>query len=113
MKHRKNKRLIGSIFLVATLPFFSVISIANENLYKNEDGYKNGEHVYNAICSHCHTLGNGPKLKGRNLPPAYIKSMVRNGFRAMPAFRASYINDKSLELVAEYISKSSEDKVKE
>ena len=75
--------------------------------------YKDGEHVFAAVCSHCHELGNGPKIKGRSLPAEYIKLRVRNGFRAMPAFRSANIDDKSLQRVIEYINNSPVDKVKD
>ena len=48
----------------------------------------------------------GPVITGRQLPPQYISAVVRNGFRAMPAFPASFIDDKALQQVAEYISKT-------
>jgi len=35
---------------------------------------------------------------------------VRHGSRAMPAFRASEIDDQSLEKLAEYVSKAAADK---
>jgi hypothetical protein len=48
----------------------------------------------------------GPVIRGRDLPPAYIRSIVRGGLRAMPSFRPSEIDDGSLEKLAEYISKN-------
>lgn len=107
MKQKINLKFIGSIVLGASVLLYSAIGTANESAYKN------GEHVFKAVCSHCHELGTGPKIKERNLPAEYIKIRVRQGFRAMPAFRASNIDDKSLQLVAEYINKSSADKLKE
>ncbi|WXL25481.1 cytochrome c [Ectopseudomonas mendocina] len=68
--------------------------------------WKGGANVYAKVCGHCHDAGVGPVIKGRQLPPEYIQAIVRNGFRAMPAFTASYIDDKSLQQVAEYIQKS-------
>ncbi len=68
--------------------------------------WKGGENVYAKICGHCHEAGVGPVIKGRELPPQYITAIVRHGFRAMPAFPASFIDDKSLQQVAEYISKA-------
>lgn len=67
--------------------------------------WEDGEQVYAKICGHCHeTAGDiGPVLAGRDLPPAYITSIVRNGFRAMPAFPASFIDDQALQQVSEYI----------
>uniref|UniRef100_P09787 4-cresol dehydrogenase [hydroxylating] cytochrome c subunit n=2 Tax=Pseudomonas putida TaxID=303 RepID=CY4C_PSEPU len=65
-----------------------------------------GKNLYDKVCGHCHKpeVGVGPVLEGRGLPEAYIKDIVRNGFRAMPAFPASYVDDESLTQVAEYLS---------
>lgn len=68
--------------------------------------WQGGEHVYAKVCGHCHEAGIGPAIKGRQLPPAYIQAIVRHGFRAMPAFPASYIDDASLQAVGEYIQAS-------
>lgn len=68
--------------------------------------WQSGEQVYAKVCGHCHEAGIGPQIKGRSLPPAYINIIVRNGFRAMPALRASFIDDESLQAVAEYVSTS-------
>lgn len=69
--------------------------------------WKGGENVYAKVCGHCHEAQVGPQLKGRQLPPPYITAIVRNGFRAMPAFPASFIDDNALQQVAEYLSASS------
>ncbi|MCY1231207.1 4-cresol dehydrogenase [hydroxylating] cytochrome c subunit [compost metagenome] len=75
--------------------------------FADGDGvWKSGENVYQKICGHCHEAKVGPVITGRQLPPEYITAVVRNGFRAMPAFPASFIDDKALRQVAEYISKT-------
>jgi 4-cresol dehydrogenase (hydroxylating) cytochrome subunit len=69
--------------------------------------WKNGAEVYAKICGYCHEDGKvGPVILGRQLPPAYIHAVVRNGSRAMPPFRFSEIDEESLAKLAEYISKS-------
>lgn len=68
--------------------------------------WKGGENVYAKVCGHCHEGQVGPQITGRQLPPEYISAVVRNGFRAMPAFPASFIDDNALRQVAEYISKA-------
>lgn len=68
--------------------------------------WKSGENVYAKVCGHCHESGVGPVIKGRQLPPQYITAIVRNGFRAMPAFPGSFIDDNALQQVAEYIEKT-------
>ncbi|MBD2838638.1 cytochrome c [Pseudomonas sp. BN414] len=75
--------------------------------FADGDGvWKSGENVYQKVCGHCHEHQVGPVITGRQLPPQYISAVVRNGFRAMPAFPASFIDDKALQQVGEYISKS-------
>lgn len=71
-----------------------------------ESQWGSGENLYNKLCGYCHKpeVGVGPVLEGRGLPEVYIKFIVRNGFNAMPAFPASYIDDESIALVVEYLS---------
>jgi len=71
--------------------------------------WKDGAEVYTKVCVLCHDTKVGPVLRGRDLDPLYIKLMVRNGSRAMPAFRASEIDDQLLEKLAEYVSKTGSD----
>jgi mono/diheme cytochrome c family protein len=66
--------------------------------------WKDGREVYAKVCAYCHEQGVGPAIRGRALPPAYIRAIVRNGNRAMPSFRAAEIDDESLAKLAEYIS---------
>lgn len=72
--------------------------------------WKDGAEVYTKICALCHDTSVGPSIRGRSLDPTYIKLIVRHGSRAMPAFRASEIDDESLEKLAEYVSKAETDK---
>lgn len=72
--------------------------------------WKDGAEVYTKVCALCHDTNVGPVLRGRDLDPLYIKLMVRNGSRAMPAFRASEIDDQLLGKLAEYVSKIGSDK---
>jgi len=64
----------------------------------------NGERVYAKVCTHCHDSGVAPVIRGRNLPPILITTFVRRGSRAMPAFRASEIDDATLQQLAEFVS---------
>lgn len=93
---------IGLVMLIGSVQAIAV-----------EPTWKSGEHVYSKVCEHCHESGVGPVIKGRNLPLDYITTFVRNGFRAMPAFRSSFIDDNALQSVADYISKSPVPKAKE
>ena len=65
--------------------------------------WKDGKEVYDKTCGYCHDKGIGPKIKGLGRWPADINKMVRAGRNAMPAFRATEIDDASLAKVAEYI----------
>ena len=71
--------------------------------------WKDGAEVYTKVCALCHESNTGPAVRGRGLDPMYIRLIVRNGYRAMPAFRASEIDDEVLEKLAEYISKTAAD----
>jgi mono/diheme cytochrome c family protein len=66
--------------------------------------WKDGREVYAKVCAYCHEQGVGPVIRGRALPPVYVRTIVRNGNRAMPSFRAAEIDDETLEKLAEYIS---------
>ncbi|MEO7560914.1 MAG: cytochrome c [Nitrosospira sp.] len=68
--------------------------------------WKDGAEVYAKVCGYCHDAQVGPQIRGRSLPVTYIRAVVRNGNRAMPAFRPSEIDDESLVKLAEYISKN-------
>jgi len=72
--------------------------------------WKDGAEVYAKICAFCHDTAVGPPLRGRGLDPAYIQWIVRHGNRAMPAFRASEIDDDPLEKVAAFVSKANANK---
>ncbi|MEO8324816.1 MAG: cytochrome c [Nitrospirota bacterium] len=71
--------------------------------------WKDGAEVYAKVCAFCHETAVGPVILGRGHHPLYISLMVRNGNRAMPAFRATEIDDKSLQKLAEFVSKSQPD----
>lgn len=68
--------------------------------------WKDEQQVWQKICSHCHETGIGPIIKGRGLTPAYYIKVVRNGQRAMPAFRASDIDNATLEKLANSLAAS-------
>lgn len=68
--------------------------------------WRDGAEVYAKVCGYCHETQVGPQIRKRELPPAYIRAIVRNGSRAMPSFRAAEIDDESLGKLADYISKN-------
>ena len=62
--------------------------------------------VWDKVCSRCHLTGVGPELRGRTLPAEYVRTVVRNGLMAMPAFPHSSIDEGSLDSVAKYVAAS-------
>ena len=73
---------------------------------QEEPQWRSGQYLYDNVCGHCHApeVNVGPSLGGRGLPEAYVNAIVRNGFNAMPAFPASYVDDESIAKVTEYIA---------
>ena len=79
-----------------------------------------GRTLFEMHCIACHDRGSGHpgtmRLQERvgeeqaalldrdNLPPEYIKLVVREGFKLMPPFRPSEITDRQLDELAAYIS---------
>jgi len=99
-----NSRAVkGSLTTCLALPLFL---LAGQAAADGDGVWKSGENVYQKVCGHCHDTSVGPVITGRQLPPEYISAIVRNGFRAMPAFPASFIDDNALKQVGEYIAKS-------
>lgn len=92
--------------------FLFVIIFATSNAWSAQDeksspgfAWKDGAEIYAKICAYCHEAQVGPQIRNRDLPAAYIRAVVRNGNRAMPAFRPSEIDDESLVKLADFISK--------
>ena len=100
MKKSIKRQIILPVSLGASLLLPSASALADASPWKD------GEHVFAKVCSHCHLQGNGPEIMGRQLPAEYIQHTVRHGLRAMPAFRATYISDFGLNAVAKYVSNS-------
>ena len=91
--------------------FMFTVILATNNAWsaqdeKNNPGFawKDGAEIYAKICAYCHEAQVGPQIRNRDLPAAYIRAVVRNGNRAMPAFRPSEIDDESLVKLADFIS---------
>lgn len=83
----------------------ALIAVGNANA-DSSGKWQNSQEIYNKVCAYCHEANVGPVLTGRNLMPDYIKSVVRNGNRAMPAFRESEINEAALAGVVKLVSTS-------
>ena len=97
------------LFVFATLSLYATVAgsaKASDESVGQPFIWKDGAQIYASICGHCHETGVGPPIRQRSLPPEYIAAVVRNGHRAMPAFRLSEIDDMSLAKLAEFIAKS-------
>lgn len=94
----RRTRVVGAV-----LPFALLVAAAQA---QGESQWGSGKRLYDKVCGHCHSpeVGVGPAIGGRDLPQAYITGIVRNGFNAMPAFPASYIDDESLAQLTQYLS---------
>lgn len=65
-----------------------------------------GQHVYMRHCHQCHpngTTGMGPSLVWAPIPSAVIRTQVRVGFGAMPAYPKERISDVDLDALVAYI----------
>lgn len=99
-----SKKIAKRVLLIAiAVPFSLLLTPAHA---QDSSDWSSGKHLYEKVCGHCHKpeVGVGTLLEGRQLPPEYLKFIVRNGFNGMPAFPASFIDDESLVRVAEYLA---------
>lgn len=96
MLHRVN---IG--WLAAAAAFAATSALADSS-----GKWQNSQEVYDKVCGYCHETNVGPVITGRNLMPDYIRTVVRSGNRAMPAFRESEISDAVLAEVVKLVSSS-------
>jgi mono/diheme cytochrome c family protein len=67
------------------------------------------EQVYRETCGYCHGANVGPVIRGRQLPPAAVRPIVRQGSNAMPAFRPTEISDSELDALAVWLEASEAD----
>ncbi|MBZ0071961.1 MAG: cytochrome c [Gammaproteobacteria bacterium] len=91
------------VLVASVLPFALLAASAQA---QDDSQWGGGKNLYDKVCAHCHApeVGVGPVIAGRGLPEVYVKLTVRNGFNAMPAFPASFIDDESIAQVTEYLS---------
>ncbi len=68
--------------------------------------WRDAQQMYTQTCAYCHGAGVAVELRGGSLPPEYIAFVIRNGLRAMPAFRPSDFNDADITALVEMISTS-------
>ncbi|MBX3617254.1 c-type cytochrome [Nitrosomonas sp.] len=104
MKKTKLENWVSGCIFAIFLTISNAWSAQDE---KNSQGFawKDGAEIYAKICAYCHEAHVGPQIRNRELPSEYIRRVVRNGNRAMPAFRPSEVDDESLIKLADFISK--------
>src|SRR5687768_9311494 len=80
-----------------------------------------GKQVFDRHCVHCHAASDDAtgtlqlaRTRGKDkavlterkdLPPEYIRIVVRNGLRAMPPFVPSDLTDTQLQALTDYLTK--------
>lgn len=97
---------MNCLYLIRFLAAAAALGAAG---HANADGtgkWQSSQEIYSKVCGYCHEANVGPVITGRNLMPEYIQAIVRNGNRAMPAFRESEINDAALAGVVKLVSTS-------
>ena len=92
-----------NVLLAVGLP---LIAFSLPTFASGDGKWKSGEETYKKVCTYCHDAGVSPILRGRQLPPELIKHFVRNGSRAMPAFKPTHISDADLDALAAWIQNS-------
>ncbi len=107
MKEIKLRSVAIVFCFMFAITFAAINNAGSAQDEKNSQGFawKDGAEIYAKICAYCHEAHVGPQIRNRELPAEYIRAVVRNGNRAMPAFRPSEIDDVSLVKLADFISK--------
>jgi mono/diheme cytochrome c family protein len=70
------------------------------------DGARRGERVFMAECQPCHPGGEaglGPALNDKPAPRFLIRTQIRSGLGAMPAFSRAQLDDQAVEDVIDYV----------
>ncbi len=101
MKHAPLKKA-GQLAFAAVLSALSLTAMAADTTQK----VGAGQHYYQQICAKCHEAGVGPVIKGRGFPAMTYVVIARNGMNAMPAFRATDIDDATLLALGEYLAQT-------
>lgn len=104
MEKTKLENWLSGLMLAIIFATSNACSAQDEKL-STRFAWKDGAEIYAKICAYCHEAHVGPQIRNRELPAEYIRAVVRNGNRAMPAFRPSEIDDESLIKLADFISK--------
>jgi mono/diheme cytochrome c family protein len=66
-----------------------------------------GKHLFQKFCYQCHPGGSqgvGPALDDKTLAEAAIRTQIRAGVGAMPAFPEDWLTDDQVAQIAEYVT---------
>lgn len=104
------RSLAVAVVVAAGFGFATAALAADSGPTKNQfyraGQWKDTTVLYAKICANCHETGVGPVIKDRvDLAPEYYQLMVRNGNKAMPAFRITDIDTPTLVKLSESLSK--------
>jgi mono/diheme cytochrome c family protein len=97
---------MNCLYLIRFLAAAVALGAAGHANADSTGKWQSSQEIYSKVCGYCHEANVGPVITGRNLMPEYIQAIVRNGNRAMPAFRESEINDAALAGVVKLVSTS-------
>lgn len=97
---------MNRLYLIRLLAAAAALVAAGSANADSTGKWQSSQEIYDKVCGYCHEANVGPVITGRNLMPEYIQAIVRNGNRAMPAFRESEINDAALAGVVKLVSSS-------
>ncbi|HEU0035537.1 MAG TPA: cytochrome c [Kofleriaceae bacterium] len=65
-----------------------------------------GQKLFRKFCYQCHpggSAGIGPALNNKPLPEFAIRTQIRKGVGAMPAFPDDWLDDSEVAAIAEYV----------
>jgi len=94
------------LYLIRLVATAAAVIAAGQANADSPGKWQSSQEIYDKVCGYCHEANVGPVITGRNLMPEYIQAIVRNGNRAMPAFRESEIDDAALAGVVKLVSTS-------
>jgi mono/diheme cytochrome c family protein len=97
---------MNRLYLIRSLAAAAALVAVGHAKADSTGKWQDSQEIYSKVCGYCHEANVGPVITGRNLMPEYITAIVRNGNRAMPAFRESEINDAALAGVVKLVSTS-------
>ena len=78
----------------------------SEDRFRQDQQLAQGRVVFMHNCNQCHVLGGpglGPGLNDKPLPGLAIKTQIRHGVGAMPAFSTDDISDAQMDAVVKYM----------